>query len=255
MIELIKKYRPYNKQEEVDKKRIIDFIEKNDDCLSRRNDNGHLTVSVWVVNPKHTHTLMIYHKIYDSWSWIGGHCDGNENFHEVALKELYEETGVHGTLLSQDILSLEVLTVDGHIKKGKYVSSHLHYNLTFLVEVNPDEMLVLNKEETNGVAWFSNEDALKVSTEKWYVDHIYTKLMNKVRIHRIQIMETIFDSLLKGDYNEKHYNQLEDYYHSSLWLEDYKADENGLLPSYLKRGILSEDALYNYFSENKKGVK
>ena len=33
----------------------------------------------------------------------------------------------------------------------------IHYNLTFLVEVNPDEMLVLNKEETNGVAWEDKE--------------------------------------------------------------------------------------------------
>lgn len=255
MIKLIEDFVPYNEQEEKDKRLILNFIKNNSDCLDRTNLNGHLTVSVWVVDPSQTKTLMIYHKIYDSWSWIGGHCDGNANFQEVALKELFEETGTHGKLCLDGIFSLEVLTVDGHVKKGEYVSSHLHYNVTFLVEVQPDELLMLNKEETNGVAWFTNEEALKASTEKWYVENIYKKLINKVRIQRIQKMETIFELLLNNQGTNEQYIQLENYYHSPLWLEDYQADSGGLLPKELKRGVLSEDGLYNFFEENKKGVR
>lgn len=39
--------------------------------------------------------------------------------------------------------------------------------------------------------------------------------------------------------------ELIEYYSSPLWREDYDADEDGLLPAGLKRGVLSEDAVYN----------
>lgn len=38
---------------------------------------------------------------------------------------------------------------------------------------------------------------------------------------------------------------LEEYYHSSLWRLDFEADERGEIPSYVLRGVLSEDAIYN----------
>ena len=38
---------------------------------------------------------------------------------------------------------------------------------------------------------------------------------------------------------------LTDYYEKGQWLEDYQADEQGLLPEGLKRGVLSEDGLWN----------
>ena len=47
------------------------------------------------------------------------------------------ETGVeNAVLVNQDIFSLETLTVDGHVKKGVYVPSHLHFNVTYLAEAD-----------------------------------------------------------------------------------------------------------------------
>ena len=42
---------------------------------------------------------------------------------------------------------------------------------------------------------------------------------------------------------------LSEYYEGSLWREDFEADEAGLLPPDLKRGVLSEDAVYDLLSE------
>ena len=124
---------------------------------------------------------MVYHKIYDSWSWIGGHADGEEDLARVALRELKEETGVeNAVLVSEDIFSLEILTVDGHMKKGKYVPSHLHFNITFLAEADESQVLVVNEEENTGVKWFSFEEALEVSSEPWMVERVYRKLIGKV---------------------------------------------------------------------------
>ena len=90
----IEKYIPVNEQEENDKKVILDYMKKNLDCFTRENQIAHFTTSIWTVNKERTKTLMVYHKIYDSWSWIGGHADGEEDLAAVALRELKEETGV-----------------------------------------------------------------------------------------------------------------------------------------------------------------
>ncbi len=43
--------------------------------------------------------------------------------------------------------------------------------------------------------------------------------------------------------------QLEDYYQSPLWLADWDADHQGLLPPGMPRGVLSQDGLYNLLCE------
>ena len=43
--------------------------------------------------------------------------------------------------------------------------------------------------------------------------------------------------------------ELSAYYESDLWMADYEADEAGELPADLKRGVLSEDGLYNLLAE------
>ena len=122
---------------------------------------------------------MVYHKIYDSWSWIGGHADGEGNLCEVAMRELKEETGVTSAkLISEEIFSLETLAVEGHVKKGIWVPSHLHFNLTFLAEADEREALRIAEEQNSDVKWFIFE---KASNEPWFVKHIYQKLIDRSR--------------------------------------------------------------------------
>ena len=42
------------------------------------------------------------------------------------------------------------------------------------------------------------------------------------------------------------------YYDGGDWREDYEADEAGILPADLKRGVLSQDALYDLLSDNRE---
>lgn len=182
MFDVIKKYKPINEQEERDKAAMLAFMINNSDYLERANQVAHFTTSIWTVNKERTKVLMVYHNIYDSWSWIGGHADGEEDLSQVALRELEEETGVkNATLVSEDIFSLEIITVDGHMKKGVYVPSHLHLNVTYLAEADEKENLVVNEAENQAVKWWTFEEALKASTEPWLVERVYKKLIEKSR--------------------------------------------------------------------------
>ena len=68
---------------------------------------------------------------------------------------------------------------------------------------------------------------------------------------RIREMETRFDRLLANSPEPDDLSILLDYYENGQWLRDYRLDEQGLLPSDLKRGILSEDGFYSYLQQAK----
>lgn len=203
-------FEPFNEQEAADKHVILRALDTDPDCFDR-SAQAHMACSIWVVDPSFTQTLLVYHNIYDSWSWIGGHADGECDLAAVALRELQEETGVaHARLVTGEahgagdtsaasaptvggvrplcgpsgIYSLEVLTVDGHEKRGAYVSSHLHLNVTYLAIVDPAEPIRIKPDENSGVRWVPLEDAIRLSTEQWIRDRIYRKLIDKLHLER-----------------------------------------------------------------------
>ena len=72
--------------------------------------------------------------------------------------------------------------MDGHEKNGEYVSSHLHLNVTYLLEAGEDERLQMKPDENSGVAWFGLEEAVEVSSEVWFRERIYRKLNKKLAV-------------------------------------------------------------------------
>lgn len=175
---MIKSFSPSCEQEEADRIQMLQFMEKNPDCLLRENKVAHFTASSWIVNADRSKVLMVYHNIYDSWSWTGGHADGEADLLAVAQKEAKEETGIQNvTPVSEEPVSLEILTVDGHVKRGVYVSSHLHMNLTFLLEADENEMLKIKEDENSGVRWIPRDKLGDYVSEPWMLKWIYSKLV------------------------------------------------------------------------------
>ena len=187
LIEQIERYAPYNEQEERDKSLILDCLYAFEDIFTRENRLAHMTASAWIANETFDRVLMAYHNIYDSWAWLGGHADGEEDLLAVALREVREESGVtHVRPASRDIFSLEALTVDGHVKRGEYVSSHLHLNVTYLLIADDADALAIKPDENSGVKWFTPEGAVEASGEPWYREHIYKKLNEKMARFRAE---------------------------------------------------------------------
>ena len=180
LISMIEKYIPCCEQELQDKRMILQYMHQYNDILLRSNEIAHFTASPWIVNPSRTHVLMVHHNLYNSWSWIGGHADGEADLLSVALREAQEETGVRKIRpLSEDIFSLEILPVQAHFKRGNYVVPHLHLNATYLIEADDLQPIRSKPDENSAVRWFPLEEAVKVCSEP-PMQIIYRKLNEKL---------------------------------------------------------------------------
>lgn len=179
-LQQIEEYRPRCEQEERDRELMLRCCAALPDVLTRQSTVAHLTASAFAVDAKREKTLLIYHRIYDSWSWAGGHADGEDDLASVALNELREETGVAGELLRREPFALDVLPVLAHTKNGRHVSAHLHLNLTYLVQADPAAALTLNERETCGVEWVALTEMVQRSNEA-HMKVIYEKLVKRLQ--------------------------------------------------------------------------
>ena len=86
--------------------------------------------------------------------------------------------------------------------------------------------------------------------------------MSKMQTERIKKMESYLDeagtaiaelaeAMDRYEKTESKYYKLEDYYGSKKWMDDFEADEAGKLPDGLKRGVLSEDAVYDLITDHR----
>ena len=179
--EVIRNYVPKTDQEAMDKKAMLDFIENNDDALHRSNLTAHLTASAVVTNEDETKVLFAYHNIYDSWSWVGGHNDGNPDLLEVAIKEAKEETGVKNIRAkSDDLVAIDVVHVTNHYKHGAFVPDHLHLNVTYHLIADENDPLRVKEDENSAVRWFDIDEVLDYVDEPRMIP-VYKKIFRNIR--------------------------------------------------------------------------
>lgn len=178
LMKTLKNYKPKNEQESNDLKAMLSFIEKNDDYLERDNLIAHFTSSAIVMNENFDKVLFAHHNIYNSWSWVGGHNDGVEDCLEVAIKETKEETGLEKLkVFTEEIAGIDIIYVMPHIKKGKYISDHLHLNLTYILIADELDNLKIKPDENSGVKWINIKKLDEVVTEPRMIP-IYKKIIH-----------------------------------------------------------------------------
>ena len=181
-VDEIRAYTPQNEQEAADQRLILEYIRLfPDNILTRDNEIAHLSSSGFVVNADGTRVLMAHHNIYRVWAWTGGHADGEGDLLSVALREAREETGVeHIRPLSPAIASLDILPVWGHVKRGKWVPSHQHLNVSYLLVADESDALQIREGENSRVGWLPAERLLEYTNE-WQMDGVYAKLLARAR--------------------------------------------------------------------------
>lgn len=179
--EHIERYVPCNAQEARDRETLLYAIDRLETPLTRDNPVAHFSASSWIVNPARDRVLMAWHNIYKTWAWTGGHADGEADLLSVALREAREETGIERIEpVTRDIYSIEVLPVHSHVKRGQFVSAHLHLNVTYLLTADDAQPLRNKPDENSAVAWLPLDEAAE-NREEPFMAVVYGKLNGKLK--------------------------------------------------------------------------
>jgi 8-oxo-dGTP pyrophosphatase MutT (NUDIX family) len=149
LLQLLENHQPFTQEETQFKQQMIEFVNQNPDCFERSLLIGHITGSAWIVDKSRQFTLLTHHRKLDKWFQTGGHCDGDSDVLNVAMKEAMEETG----LTDIQVISSNIFDIDIHeIPERKGVPTHLHYDVRFLLEADMNEPLIISSESSD-LAW------------------------------------------------------------------------------------------------------
>lgn len=105
---------------------------------------------------------------------------GDDNLLSVAVREVEEETGLKAKILDENIYAIQSAPVKGHIKSGKYVSSHIHFDVLYLMEADDRIPLKYKENESKGVKWISFEEA-DDKTMCDFIRPIHKKIIEKLK--------------------------------------------------------------------------
>jgi len=191
--------------------------------------------------------LLCRHTQRSTWELPGGHREAGESINAAARRELWEETGA----LEYSLCPVCCYSVTG--KNAVNQSGEECFGQLYLARVG-----TLSPELHSEIAVTRLFKALP--PELTYPDiqpALLAECESRTRTERVRAAEAAFDALLKAEKEmpgaltgdaelARTLRELTDYYEGGLWLRDYEADEAGLLPAELKRGILSQDALYDF---------
>ena len=110
----------------------------------------------------------------------GGHVEAGESFTESVIREVYEETGITGLKpLSDAPVSVEVLHVIRHIKRGKPVPSHVHLNVTYALEADDAQEIHIKPDENSRVGWLDIAEIPQHVTEPTMIP-VYHKILSRI---------------------------------------------------------------------------
>ena len=160
--QLLKTYIQKNPYE-VSAIKMLNFFDNYDSCFEKDNLPGHFTGSAWIISPNKNKILMTHHKKLNMWLQLGGHADGEKDLKSVAIKEAKEESGFNNfSILSEEIFDLDIHNIEPMNEEPK----HLHYDVRFLLEADPNEQNIIISEESHDVKWIHLDDVLKYNSEE-----------------------------------------------------------------------------------------
>ena len=151
-----------------------------EELYTRKNFDGHLTASAFILNKSLDHILLIYHKSLGKWLQPGGHIDATDaNIITAAYREVSEETGIAKDQLSLISNWSEELPFDidsHHIPENakKNEAAHNHHDFRYLFQYSGSEDITINEDESLDYKWI----ALDALVE----DEVFGDMVQKIRV-------------------------------------------------------------------------
>lgn len=171
LLTLLRRHVPADANERAMTEATLAFVEQHSDCFERSLLIGHVTGSAWIVNAdrqsgepaerRSVRLVLIHHRKLDRWFQPGGHADGDPDIAAVALREAQEETGLTSLrFVGRPGEPPEIFDVDVHtIPARDDIPEHLHYDIRFLLEADPNEPFG-NSDEIQNIRWFFVDDPI-----------------------------------------------------------------------------------------------
>ncbi len=145
----------YTAEEHENYDTLIEFITANPGCFERDNP-GHITGSVWIINEAGTHALLTHHKKLGMWLQLGGHADGEPHIPTVAMKEAREESGIEDL----EFVIAGIFDIDIHPIPNKCLA---HYDIRYLLKAGPHATYTVSPE-SHDLAWVPIEKLSEYTT-------------------------------------------------------------------------------------------
>ena len=172
LIKSLNKFTPYDERENYDLIETLHFLNSTQNAFDRSNPSGHITAGALVCDTA-GNVLLNHHKKTGMWFQFGGHSDGNPNTYEVALREVFEESGINTFLSASDsIFDVSIQDIEPNKKRNE--PAHHHYDINFLF-VAKDHNFKISNESTE-IKWCSLDEAREPADPN---DYVILRMLNK----------------------------------------------------------------------------
>ena len=160
------------------------------------------------------------------------------------------------------MITIDTTNMCSHLQKKLYEENGIYHSLWIAMQDDPELTAVVRSRQLhiyrNGikVLVLAGKSAPKIIREDAICELLHIERIKWMEQRYNNALATIKDGAavsLKAVKEEV--AELSKYYGSELWKQDFAADEAGKLPPDLKRGVLSEDGIWNLLSDYREMQK
>ena len=175
---LLSQYAPFDETENAMAAHLARFLQRWStpafarDLAGDETSRGHVTGSAWIINRNGSQVVLLHHAKLGIWVQPGGHCDGETDVANVALREAHEETGLEVSLLDAGIFDIDVHRIPEYWN----TLEHFHFDVRFLLQADEKSAPIVS-DESRDVRWVSLDEASALNTTP-----SITRMVEKTRL-------------------------------------------------------------------------